>query len=161
MSEPPGSRAVMESVCTSTSPDAIRSPPRRAPYPGSHPPASAASRKSDHTRCQTLLVGDRATVAKSGAITMSYGSAFNDFVFEFDCAQGAVTLNGDRVTVKGESFEVPFEGRGVNHEVAGFAASIRTGAVQALLRPEQALADLEVMEGIFTSHGARVDLRLQ
>ncbi|OJJ97141.1 hypothetical protein ASPACDRAFT_33290 [Aspergillus aculeatus ATCC 16872] len=97
----------------------------------------------------------------SGAITMSYGSAFNDFVFEFDCAQGAVTLNGDRVTVKGEGFEVPFEGRGVNHEVAGFAASIRTGVVQALLRPEQALADLEVMEGIFTSHGTRVDLRLQ
>ncbi|PYI34039.1 oxidoreductase family, NAD-binding Rossmann fold protein [Aspergillus indologenus CBS 114.80] len=97
----------------------------------------------------------------SGAITMSYGSAFNDFVFEFDCAQGAVTLNFDRVTVNGEGFEVPFEGRGVNHEVAGFAASIRDGAVQALLRPEQALADLEVMEGIFTSNGARVELRLQ
>ncbi|RAL14896.1 60S ribosomal eL32 domain-containing protein [Aspergillus homomorphus CBS 101889] len=79
----------------------------------------------------------------SGAITMSYGSAFNDFVFEFDCAQGAVTLNGDRVTVKGEHVDVPFTGRGVNHEVAGFAASIRDGAVQALLRPEEALADLE------------------
>ncbi|PYH41616.1 60S ribosomal eL32 domain-containing protein [Aspergillus saccharolyticus JOP 1030-1] len=81
----------------------------------------------------------------SGAITMSYGSAFNDFLFEFDCAQGTVTLNFDQVTVNGEHFDVPFDGRGVNHEVAGFAASIRDGAVQALLRPEQALADLEMV----------------
>ena len=88
----------------------------------------------------------------TGVLSVSYGSEINDSVFEFTCADGVVTLDFDRLTVNGESYDVPFEGRGVNKELAEFAESITTGAGLATrLRPEEALADLEVMEGIFTS----------
>ena len=88
----------------------------------------------------------------TGVLSVSYGSEINDSVFEFTCADGVVTLDFDRLTVNGEGYDVPFEGRGVNKELVEFAESITTGAgIATRLRPEEALADLEVMEGIFTS----------
>ncbi|EAU37266.1 conserved hypothetical protein [Aspergillus terreus NIH2624] len=90
----------------------------------------------------------------TGVVSLSWGSDCSDFVFEFTCASGAVVrLVGDCVTVNGESYEVPFEGRGVDKELAEFAASIAAGTGEAphRLRPSEALADLEVMEGMFWS----------
>ncbi|KAF7588599.1 hypothetical protein BBP40_005484 [Aspergillus hancockii] len=88
----------------------------------------------------------------TGVISVSYGSEFNDSVFEFTCTEGVVTLDFDRLTVNGKGSDVPFEGRGVNKELTEFAESIVTQAgVATRLRPEEALADLEVMEEIFRS----------
>ncbi|KAL4889487.1 hypothetical protein BDV59DRAFT_116448 [Aspergillus ambiguus] len=90
----------------------------------------------------------------TGVVSLSWGSPFNESVFEFTCANNTiVSLVGDRVTVNGESYEVPFAGRGVDKELAEFAAAIAAGEGQApsRLRPAEALADLEVMEGMFWS----------
>ncbi|RLL93076.1 hypothetical protein CFD26_100261 [Aspergillus turcosus] len=101
----------------------------------------------------------------TGVLSLSYGSAFNDSVFEFDCEGGVVALNFDRLTVKGESNEVPFDGRGVSREVAVFAATIASGgSVDKRQSPEEALADLEIMEKMLTSgdrDGERQAVELQ
>ena len=97
----------------------------------------------------------------NGVVSLSYGAAVNETVFEFSCDGGVVSLNLDRVTANGQSFEVPYEGRGVNFELAAFGESIRKGELEARLRPEEALADLEIMEGMFTSDGGCVQLDLQ
>ncbi|KAK1139822.1 hypothetical protein N8T08_011148 [Aspergillus melleus] len=101
----------------------------------------------------------------TGVVSISYGSTLTDSTFEFTCDGGVVTLNGDRVTVNGTGYEVPFEGRCVNKEIGEFGASIVGGTgIATALRPEEALADLEVMEGMFTSSsedGEKKRLQLQ
>ncbi|KKK19137.1 hypothetical protein P175DRAFT_0528433 [Aspergillus ochraceoroseus IBT 24754] len=87
----------------------------------------------------------------TGVLSLSYGSEFKDLCVEFTCAKGVVTLVDDRLTVNGESFDIPFEGVGVKEEVAAFGASIVKGALDKELHPEQALADLEVLEMSFQS----------
>ncbi|GAB1202496.1 hypothetical protein APSETT445_001113 [Aspergillus pseudonomiae] len=85
----------------------------------------------------------------TGVLSVSYGSEINDSVFEFTCADGVVTLDFDRLTVNGKGYDVPFEGRGVNKELVEFAESITTGAgIATRLRPEEALADLELSEAL-------------
>lgn len=101
----------------------------------------------------------------TGVLSLSYGSEFNDSVFEFDCEGGVVALDFDRLTVKGESNELPFDGRGVSREVAVFAATIASGgSVDKRQSPEEALADLEIMEKMLTSgerDGERQAVELQ
>ncbi|GFG27032.1 60S ribosomal protein L32 [Aspergillus udagawae] len=101
----------------------------------------------------------------TGVLSLSYGSAFNDQVFEFDCERGLVALNFDRLTVKGESNELAFDGRGVSREVAVFATTIANGgSVDKRQSPEEALADLEIMEKMLTSgerDGERQSVELQ
>ena len=111
---------------------------------------------------------DAAVKTRSGAtgvVSISYGSTLSDSTFEFTCDGGVVSLNGDRMTVNGAGYEVPFEGRCVNKEIGEFGASIVAGtSIAKALRPEEALADLEVMEGMFTSSsedGERKRLELQ
>ncbi|GIC85761.1 uncharacterized protein Aud_001599 [Aspergillus udagawae] len=101
----------------------------------------------------------------TGVLSLSYGSAFNDQVFEFDCERGVVALNFDRLTVKGESNELAFDGRGVSREVDVFATTIANGgSVDKRQSPEEALADLEIMEKMLTSgerDGERQSVELQ
>ncbi|CAI7577189.1 unnamed protein product [Penicillium viridicatum] len=60
----------------------------------------------------------------TGVISLSWGSSFNDQIFEVACEKGVVTLNFDDVTVNGEKHHVEFDGKGVVPEVAEFAKSI-------------------------------------
>ncbi|RAL04788.1 60S ribosomal eL32 domain-containing protein [Aspergillus ibericus CBS 121593] len=104
---------------------------------------------------------DAAVKTKSGAtgtVYLSYGAAENETVFEFKCDKGVVSLNLDRVTADGESFDVPYEGRGVNYELAAFVESIRQGELEEGLRPEEAMADLEIMEGMILDSLGRPNL---
>ncbi|KAI9368092.1 hypothetical protein BJX61DRAFT_537540 [Aspergillus egyptiacus] len=86
-----------------------------------------------------------------GVISLSYGSEFKDFVLEFSCANGVVTLVDDRLTVNGVATDIPFEGVGVKEEVKAFGASIASGKLDERLRPEEAMADLEILENIIQS----------
>ncbi|KAE8146385.1 ribosomal protein L32e [Aspergillus avenaceus] len=94
----------------------------------------------------TVDVLSKTRTGATGVVSLSYGSEFNDSLFEFACVDGVITLAGDRITVNGKDYEVPFEGRGVNKELAEFAESVTSGAGLATrLRPEEALADLEMV----------------
>lgn len=110
---------------------------------------------------------DAVAKTKSGAtgvISLSWGSSFNDQIFEFACEKGVVTLNFDDVTVNGEKHHVEFDGRGVLPEVAAFADSIVNGKPDSRQSPEEALADLEILEQMLRSgekDGEKVQLHLQ
>ncbi|CAI7635055.1 unnamed protein product [Penicillium manginii] len=101
----------------------------------------------------------------TGVISLSWGSPFNRHSFEFACEKGSVALNFDDVAVNDVKYSVPFDGRGVSAEVAEFATSIINGkAVEKRQSPEEALADLEVLEQMLQSgekQGEPVQLHLQ
>ncbi|KAJ5398068.1 Oxidoreductase family NAD-binding Rossmann fold protein [Penicillium cosmopolitanum] len=101
----------------------------------------------------------------TGVISLSWGSPFSRHAFEFACEKGSVALNFDDVAVNDVNYSVPFEGRGVSAEVAEFATSIINGKpVEKRQSPEEALADLEVLEQMLQSgekQGEPVQLHLQ
>lgn len=98
-----------------------------------------------------------------GVINISFGSEFRDSLLEITSEKGVVTLIGDQLTVGGVVTDIPFEGVGVKEEVKAFGASIVGGALEDRLRPEEAFADLEILEKLVTSgeDGGRKTLELQ
>ena len=97
---------------------------------------------------------------------MSYGSRNKEQTFEFAGEGGDLTLNGDTVTASNKTTEVEFSGRGVREEVRHFAQNIldNKGVVDKAISPEEAMADLEVMEKMLTSaerDGERMALEFQ
>lgn len=100
----------------------------------------------------------------TGVLSLSWGSSFSDQIFEFSCEKGIVTLNADDVTVNGTKHHIEFDGRGVAPEVAEFADSIVKGTASSRQSPEEALADLEILEQMLRSgerDGEKVPLHLQ
>jgi glucose-fructose oxidoreductase len=101
----------------------------------------------------------------TGIISLSWGSDFNDNIFEFACEKGVVTLRFDSVTVNGVEHHIEFDGKGVGPEVAEFAKTIVNGSSVAKRQtPEEALADLEVLEQMLQSgekKGDRMTLHFQ
>lgn len=101
----------------------------------------------------------------TGIVSLSWGSPFSDNAFEFACEKGMVTMHFDRVTVNGEDHTIEFDGKGVVPEVAEFATAIVNGRpVENRQSPEQALADLEVLEQMLRSgevEGEKMRLQLQ
>jgi predicted dehydrogenase len=102
----------------------------------------------------------------TGTFSASYGSDFNDFGFELSCEGGVVGVSRHGVFVKGEDQNIPHDGKGVIPEVADFAASIVKGGGQLDRRqwPEEALADLEILEKMLISgekDGEKMELSLQ
>ncbi|CAG7954677.1 unnamed protein product [Penicillium nalgiovense] len=93
----------------------------------------------------------KAESGATGVISLSWGSSFNNQIFEFACEKGVVTLDFDDVTVNGEKHHVEFDGKGVVPEVAEFANSIVSGKPDSRQSPEEALADLEILEQMLRS----------
>ncbi|CAG8111674.1 unnamed protein product [Penicillium olsonii] len=87
----------------------------------------------------------------TGVLSLSWGSSFSDQIFEVACENGVVTLNFDDVTVNGTKHHIEFDGRGVAPEVAEFANSIVNGKPASRQSPEEALADLEILEQMLRS----------
>lgn len=91
----------------------------------------------------------------SGSFQHSAGSLLQTFEWSFSYEKGSVKIVGETVTVKpadGEESVKEFSRtNGVTEEVAAWAWSIIDGKVNPLQTPEQALADLEFMEKMFTS----------
>ena len=111
---------------------------------------------------------DAVVQTKSGAtgvVSLSWGSAFSDNLFEFAGEKGVVTMHFDGVTVNGEDHHIEFDGKGVVPEVAEFAtAVVNGGPVGKRQSPKEALADLEVLEQMLQSgerQGEKMQLHLQ
>ncbi|ETS75388.1 hypothetical protein PFICI_12332 [Pestalotiopsis fici W106-1] len=115
----------------------------------------------------TLLLDSGAT----GFLSMSFGSSFDDAEIAVACERGTVSVdrNGN-VTVRaaGEkeaaTVHKPNEEGGVATEVWAWARSIKNGKPDAEQSPEEALADLEMLEALLKSGeqgGAPVQLSLQ
>ncbi|KAL6803546.1 hypothetical protein J3E68DRAFT_390881 [Trichoderma sp. SZMC 28012] len=91
----------------------------------------------------------------TGVFQNSAGSHLQAFEWNFSYEKGAVKIAGETVTVEpanGEAYVKEFtRTNGVTEEVAAWAQSILEGKVNPLQTPEQALADLEFVEKMFTS----------
>ncbi|PTB62093.1 NAD(P)-binding protein [Trichoderma citrinoviride] len=91
----------------------------------------------------------------AGVFQQSAGSLLQAFEWNFSYDKGTVKVVGETVTVQpagGEEQVKKFDRtNGVSEEVAAWAQSLVDGKVNPLQTPEQALADLEFLEKMFTS----------
>ncbi|KAK0323441.1 hypothetical protein LTR82_005801 [Friedmanniomyces endolithicus] len=113
----------------------------------------------------TFLLANGAT----GNFSVSFGTTFTGADWAVACEKGSVSVDGTKVTVKplgGEEKVVdkPDELGGVKQEVFAWAKSLVSGKQEAKQRPEEALADLEILEAMLRSGekgGQPVELKLQ
>ena len=92
----------------------------------------------------------------SGTFHMSFGSAHSKRDTTIIGEKGSVSIVGDNVVVRdadGKSTEKAFDWKdcGVTSEIAAWAAGIDAGKPDPLQSPEQALADLEILEKMLRS----------
>ncbi|RFU28537.1 hypothetical protein B7463_g7801, partial [Scytalidium lignicola] len=96
----------------------------------------------------------------SGTFAMSFGTTLSGGAYEIACEDGTVIVEKNKVTVRkgNESdnniiFQQEFHDRsnGVVGEVAAWAKGIEEGKPNPLQSPEQALADLEILEKMLVS----------
>lgn len=104
----------------------------------------------------------------NGVISMSFGTTFTGAEWTVAGEYGTIDVASDKVTIvidgKESSKNFEKEGNRVKEEVEAFAQSITNGKLDPRSRPEEALADLEILEAIVKSgesNGSPVDLSLQ
>ncbi|KAK4988244.1 hypothetical protein LTR50_004070 [Elasticomyces elasticus] len=104
----------------------------------------------------------------SGTFSVSFGTMFSGSEYAVACENGVVTVVRSTVTVKKdgkeESKTFDGEGAGVKQEVKAWAESLEKRSQNEEQRPEEALADLEILEAMLLSgekHGRPMDLELQ
>jgi hypothetical protein len=100
---------------------------------------------------------------------MSWGTTFSGSEYNVACEKGTVSIVGNKVIVqetggKPVEKEFPDQGSGVKQEVAAWADSIVAGKPNPQQSPEEALADLEILEKMLKSgegHGKTESLQFQ
>lgn len=98
---------------------------------------------------------------------MSFGTTFKGSEYNVACQNGTVTVVGSKVIVqetggKPIEKEFPNEGSGVKQEVAAWVDSLFAGKPNPRQSPEEALADLEILEKMLKSgegHGKTESLQ--
>ncbi|EMC98052.1 hypothetical protein BAUCODRAFT_22896 [Baudoinia panamericana UAMH 10762] len=105
----------------------------------------------------------------TGNFSASFGTTFKGGEWSVACENGSVTVSGQKVTINPkdgdeEVVEKPDEQGGVKQEVFAWAESLVSGKQEPRQLPEQALADLEVLEAMLTSGekgGQPIELKYQ
>lgn len=111
----------------------------------------------------------------SGTFSLSFGTTFTSNEYSVACEQGTVKLSKGPppkfagkvlVTVDGKETETSFEadGTGVEPEIVAWTKSIISGKPDSDQAPEQALADLEILQKMLESgesHGKTEALKYQ
>lgn len=101
---------------------------------------------------------------------MSFGTTLSGSAFTVACEKGSVTVTNKKVEVRqgiqsdGNSSVKEFENEDVKAEVKAWAESIANGKPNPFQSPEQALADLEILEKMLKSgegNGKPLDLQFQ
>lgn len=91
---------------------------------------------------------------------MSFGTTFSGMEYHIACENGTVSIIGNKVTVHKTGEETvekdfPDEGSGVKQEVAAWVEALVAGKPNPRQSPEEALADLEILEKMLRSGEAR------
>lgn len=95
----------------------------------------------------------------AGTFSVSFGTTLSGSEYTIACEKGSVTIVGSKVIVRqgeekeGNVSETEFkdEGSGVKQEVKAWAESIISKEANPKQSPEQALADLEILEKMLRS----------
>jgi len=104
----------------------------------------------------------------SGTFALSYGSTLNVGDHTVYCEKGSVTVAGPKVTVRegqqrDEKFterEFPEDKNGVKQEISAWAKALLAGKPDPKQSPEQALADLEILEQMLKSGEAHGQMKI-
>jgi len=108
----------------------------------------------------------------AGTFSLSFGTTLSGPEYTVACEKGSVTVIMSKVTVRqGQQSEGNFEesefedeGSGVKQEVAAWAEGLADGKPDPRQSPEEALADLEILEKMLKSgegHGTTESLQYQ
>jgi predicted dehydrogenase len=90
----------------------------------------------------------------SGTVTMTFGTQHKSGLeIEIVTTNGVVTWNPKHLTVVGKSDKDYKYDSGVVSEVAAFAKSLDAKTPDPLQSPEEAFADLQMLEGLLESKG--------
>ncbi|KAK3651565.1 hypothetical protein LTR56_004292 [Elasticomyces elasticus] len=106
---------------------------------------------------------------RTGQFSASFGTTFKGSEWSIACEKGSITIDGKKVILRpldGEEKveEKPDDLGGVKQEVFAWAKSLVNGKPESLQSPEEALADLEVLEAMLKSGesgGQPVELKYQ
>jgi len=98
-----------------------------------------------------------------GTISISFGTTFKEDQYSVAFEKGTITVKYDQVDTdtNGKVDTKNFSSEDVKEEVKSFAHGVNEGRLDPMQSPEQALADLEVLEAIFKSgeqNGAPVEI---
>ncbi len=100
----------------------------------------------------------------TGIISISFGSTFKGTGYSIACEKGVVNVFRDKVKVGDETKDVANERTGVPPEVRTWGEAIMAGKADPRQYPEEALADLELLEAMLRSgeqNGQPISLRHQ
>jgi predicted dehydrogenase len=86
-----------------------------------------------------------------GSISISFGTTHQGAEWAVGCEDGSVSISKNKVTVDGKTEEVQDERTGVPPEVRAWGEALTAGKVNELQSPEEALADLELIEAMLHS----------
>ena len=113
------------------------------------------------TTSATLKTKDGAV----GTVSISLGTTFNASEFSIATEKGVITCTGrGEVTVGEKTKKVANERSGVPPEVRAWGEALAAGKSNAAQSPEEALADLEILEGCLRSGeqgGKPIELKYQ
>ena len=82
---------------------------------------------------------------------MSFGTTHMGSEWTVACQEGVVSVSGSKVTLNGETTEVKDEKTGVPTEVRRWGEALAAGKPNQRQSPEEALADLEIVEACLKS----------
>jgi len=97
---------------------------------------------------------DATAKAKNGAtgtISISFGTTFSGSEWTVACADGLASVSGGKVTLGEETKEIKDERSGVPPEVRKWGEALVAGKPNEKQSPEEALADLELIEAMLRS----------
>lgn len=100
----------------------------------------------------------------TGTFSVSFGTSFKGSEWSIACKKGVVSVSGSKVTVGEDTKDVEDEKTGVPPEVRKWGDALKAGKANERQIPEEALADLELLEGMLKSGeagGEKIGLKLQ
>ena len=86
-----------------------------------------------------------------GTMSISFGTTHKGSEWAVGCENGCVSISGNKVTVDDKTEEIQDERSGVPPEVRAWGEALAAGKTNKKQSPEEALADLELIETMLRS----------
>lgn len=86
-----------------------------------------------------------------GTMSISFGTTHKGSEWSVGCEDGYVSISGNKLTIDGKTEEIQDERTGVPPEVRAWGEALVAGKVNQSQSPEEALADLELIEAMLRS----------
>lgn len=100
----------------------------------------------------------------TGTISISFGTTFKANGYSVACEKGVLNIQRETVKIGDETKEISNERTGVPPEVRAWGEAIMAGKIDSRQTPEEALADLELLEAMLKSgeqNGQPISLKYQ